>query len=121
MRNSDGSWSLRNIYYDDEEEALREAPPDYSMPPISELRCKAAIYSGRAERAGEPPAHLNAGDWIARNSEMRRRRPPAPDAPPPPVRFMGGTRRHVNGRWHPRNFYPEPDVRQAKKPRLYLR
>ena len=33
-RNSDGNWSLKNFYYDEEEEAPREAPTDYSMPPI---------------------------------------------------------------------------------------
>ena len=44
-RNSDGSWSLRNFNYNDDEEAPQEAPPGYSLPPTSELRRRTASYT----------------------------------------------------------------------------
>jgi len=87
--NPDGSRSLRNFYYDDDVETPREAPPDYSLPSISELRRTAASYSGREERAGEPHAHFNTGDYISRNKERRRKRPTSLDAPPPSGQIPG--------------------------------
>jgi hypothetical protein len=76
-----------------------ERPPGYSLPPISELRRRAANYTGRSEWASEPPEHFKTGDWIARNIERRRRRPPSPDgAPPPLVRSPRGTLMHADGR-----------------------
>ena len=120
-RNSDGSWSLRNFNYNDDDEASREASPGVLSAPNLGATPQSLHGKGR-EGASEPPAHFNTGDWIARNGERRRRRPTSPDgSPPPPVRSPGGTWRHVDGRWHPRNLYPEPDDRRAKKPRIHLR
>jgi len=61
-RNPDGSWSFKNFDYgnDDDDDAAREAHVDYSLPPISELRRRAAGYRGVT--LGEPPAHFNTKD-----------------------------------------------------------
>ena len=47
-------------------------PQGFSMPPITEMRRRAAEYLGREARSGDPPEHFNTGDWIARNTERRR-------------------------------------------------
>jgi len=81
-----------NFDYNDDEEAPQDAPPGYSLPPISELSRRAAIFTDRGEGVSEPPAHFGTGDKIARNIERRRRRPPSPDGSPPPlVKSPGGT------------------------------
>ena len=121
-RNLDGSWSLRNFDYGSDDEPPSEPPRGYRMPPISELRRRAAGYMGREVVTREPPEHFNVENWIAATRELRGNRTPSPDSsPPPPVRSPGGTWRHTDGRWHPRNIYPEPEDKPAKRPRLHLR
>ena len=54
-----------NFDYNDNEDT-QEDPSSYSLPPITELCLRGASY--RDGIVGDPPAHFNTGEWVARIS-----------------------------------------------------
>ena len=97
-RNLDGSWSLRNFDYGSDDEPPSEPPRGYRMPPISELRRRAAGYMGREVVTREPPEHFNVENWIAATRDLRGNRTPSPDSSPPPSCQIAGGHMEAHGR-----------------------
>ncbi len=65
---------------------------------------------------------FQGGGWERRKAAGAERQPSADRSPSPPHRSPGGSWRHSDGRWHPRNLYPEePEKSPGRSSQLRFR